>query len=896
MSVRARLHSWWKALAHRSRLEEDLEAELHFHVESYAEDLIRTGISRGDALRRARVELGGVALQKEKCRSSLGLEGWDDLRADLRYALRQLRRAPAFTTTVLLVLALGIGANAAMFSVIDRTLLRWLPYHRPGRLVILGVTNDKGKPGLLFVADVEQWEHQAQSLAGLGYYDEDSMFAEVPGGGSRGLPAIHVSANFFGLLGVSPAVGRGFLPEEQTPGREKVVVLSEPVWRDLFAADPAIVGKQVRLNDEPYQVIGVMPRHFLFPATDTHPQIWVPVAVSSDSLKRVITAPRYSVIARLRDGVTSAATEAELSAIEKSLAPLYPRTLASLAPSRVQATIYRDTLVRDASPALRALLVAVTIIWLIACANVANLILARGMARQREIAVRGALGASRLRIIRQLFTESLLLSLAGAIAGLLLSQTVLYFFSKSLATKLNLPEHLAPNPAVLMALLALSFVSALLFGLFPAWLAARTPIDHSLRQSSTAAGQDRSRHRMQQAMVVAEIGLSLVLLMSCGLLLRTVFALRRVPLGFRTDHVLLVQPTVPAYKYRNVDRTRVVYRPLLERVQHMNGVQAASLTTVVPLRKSFESKITLNLSRGKGAPAPGEPIEAKLMAAGPELQDVLGFHMYQGRFFNEQDTFDSPPVAVVNRAFANWYAPDGDIIGHFKLGFGLKDRTATVVGVMDDFRQASIERPSMPEIDFCTNQLREGDGFYQPTMQAHIELALRTTKDPRTIIADLRRVMTEVNPDLQSVTIDTMDQVVEDSLGGQLLAAHLLELFAGSALVVALAGLYGLLIYLVTQRTQELGVRLALGAQRRDIISMLLLEAGRLLLAGAAIGTALAYFSGRLLAGFLYGVSTHDARTLLAVTGVLLFCGLAAAYLPARRASRVEPMEALRGE
>jgi predicted permease len=894
MSVLSRLRSWWKAVVHRPQMETELERELRFHVESYAADLMRAGMSREDALRRARLELGTIAVQKENCRSSLGLRPWDDLRADLRYAIRQLWCAPAFTVTVLLVLALGIGANAAMFSVVDATLLRWLPYHRPGQLVSLNVADAKGESGWLFFADVEEWQRHNQTLAGLAYYGGNRKFAETPRDG-RDLPVIEVSANLFEVLGVSPVLGRGFRPEEQTSGREKIAILSEPVWRSLFAADPAIVGKQIKLDDEPYTIVGVMPRTFLFPADDTHPQIWIPVALTQDLQRRDFSAPSYSVIARLGDGVTIPRAEAELSGIQAHLARLNTMMAADKAPSRVQAAIYRDTLVKDARPALQALLVAVGIIWLIACANVASLMLARGMARQREIAVRGALGASRWRIVRQLFTESLLLSLAGATAGLALAQTALYFFSKSLTTKLNLPEHLTPNPAALTALLGLSVLSALLFGFFPAWLAARSPIEHALRQSSPQAGQSRGRHRLQQAMVVAEIGLSLVLLVGCGLLLRTVFALRRVPLGFRTDHVLLLEPQVPAYKFRGVDVTRAVYRPLLERVQHMNGVQAASLTTVVPLRRRFEARITFNLSRSQLPSAPVESIEAKLMAAGPELQDVLGFRMYQGRFFNQQDTADSPPVAVVNRAFAKWYAPDGNIIGRFTVGLA-KDRSATVVGVMDDFHQASIDKPSFPEIDFCATQLRAGDGFYQPTMQAHIELALRTTKDPAAIIPDLRRVMEEVSPDLQASTFDTMDQVVEDSLGSQLLAAHLLELFAGSALLVALAGLYGLLTYLVTQRTQELGVRLALGAQRKNIIEMLLLQAGRMLLAGAALGAGLAYSSSRVLAGFLYGVSPHDARSFLAVTALLLLCGLAAAYIPARRASRVDPMVALRGE
>jgi predicted permease len=894
MSIQARLRSWWKALAHRSRTETDLETELLFHVESYAEDLERAGMPHEEALRRARLELGAVVVQKEKWRSSIGLKPWDDLRADLRFAFRQLRRTPAFTVTVLLVLALGIGANAAMFSVVDVTLLRWLPYHRPSRLVSLGVTDAKGKPGWLFFADVEEWQRQARTLDGLGYYAEDSMFAESPGG-NRDLSAVRVSANLFQVLGVSPEMGRRFLPEEQITGQEKVVVLSEPVWKSMFAADPSILGKQLRLNEEPYTVVGVMPRGFLFPADEVRPQIWIPAAISENARKRDFSAPTYSVIGRLGDGVTIARAQAELSAIQKHLAPLYTQLLAENAPSAVEATVYRDTLVKDARPALQALLVAVGIIWLIACTNVANLMLARGMARQREIAVRGALGASRSRIVRQLFTESLLLSFAGATAGLALAQSALYLFSKALTTRLNLPEHLAPNAAVLIALLALSVVSAVLFGFFPAWLAARSPIEHSLRQGSPQAGQSRGRNRVQQAMVVAEIGLSLVLLVGCGLLLKTVFALRRVPLGFRTDHVLLLQPKVPPYKFRGVDVTRAVYRPLLERVQRMPGVRAASLTSVVPLRGRFAARITLALTRSPQSKGPVEMIEARLKAAGPELQEVLGFRMYQGRFFNEQDTADAAPVAVVNRAFAKLYAPDGNIIGRFSVAL-TKERKAVVVGVMDDFHQASIDQPSFPEIDLCAAQLREGDGFYQPTMQFHIELALRTTQDPATLIPELRRVMAEVSPDLQASVIDTMDQVVEDSMGSQLLAAHLLELFACSALVVTLAGLYGLLMYLVTQRRQELGVRMALGAQRRSIMQMLLLQAGRLMILGAAIGLALSYFSSRIVANFLYGVGPHDARTMASVTGLLLLCGLMAAYVPARQASRVDPIEALRGD
>jgi predicted permease len=559
----------------------------------------------------------------------------------------------------------------------------------------------------------------------------------------------------------------------------------------------------------------------------------------------------------------------------------------------VDVTSYRYTLVEHARPALIALIAAVAVIWLIGCANIANLMLARGMARQREIAVRGALGASRWRIVRQLFTESMVLSVSGTLLGLVLAQGTLHIFQTVLSAKLNLPLDLSPSSAVLLALLALSAASAILFGFFPALLAVRMPLEFALRQSSAQAGVSRHRHRLQHAMVVIEVGLSLVLLVACGLLLRTVFELRRVPLGFRTHHVMLLEPKLPQYKTHGVDVTRAIYRPLLERIQQMNGVEAAAITTTVPLRHSFES--TISFSTNSSEKQPGTEFNAKLMASGPDLQKVLGFRMYQGRYFNEQDTADSQPVAVVNRAFANAYAPDGNIINKFKLGIG-KGRMANIIGIMEDFHQTSVDQPAMPEIDLCAAQLVPTDGFYQPTLQAHLELAIRTSVAPQVFVPELRRTMIAMDADLEASKIETMDQVVEDSFGNQKLAAQLLEVFAATALLVALSGLYGLLSYLVSQRTRELGVRLALGAQRRNIMGMLLGQAGRMLFAGAATGLILAYASTRLLARFLYGVKPQDASTMAAVTVLLLVSGFVAAYLPARKAAHVDPMLALRGE
>jgi predicted permease len=894
MSAGSRVRSWWKALRDRHRAESDVESELRFHIESYAADLVRSGVEREEALRRAKAELGSVAAQKDEWRASIGLRVWDDLRADVRYAFRQLRSAPAFTATVLLVLALGIGANAAMFSVIDATLLRWLPYSRPSEILSLTAVDAKGTPSFAAYADFEEWQRQSHTLSSVACYMPNSAYVKAAGDDQM-VSAPAVSSDFFTVLGTTPAMGRGFIADEQLPGKGKVVVLSDRAWQTMLRADPDIVGKKVTINDIPYTVVGVMPPRFAFPIEDPTTQIWLPLETTPNYHQRNFNTPPCESIGRMQKGATLAAVRAELSAIQQRLAPLYGKEAASdLAPSRVEVTRYRDTLVKNARPALRALLLAVGIIWLIACANVANLMLARSMSRQREIAVRGALGASRWRLLRQLITESLMLSFAGSLAGLALAQLSLKIFEKALSSQLHLPEHLAPSATVLAALLVLSVLSAVVSGLLPAWLAARTPLEHSMRQGQQQSGGSRRRHQLQQAMVVAEIGLSLVLLIACGLLLRTVFALRRVPLGFRTDHVLMIQPKVPRYKYRGMDLNRAVYQPLLERVKQMNGVRSASLTTVVPLSKGFDSMITFYVGHGDKAAAPTR-IDAKLRAAGPELQDVLAFRMYQGRFFNQQDTADSQPVAVVNRAFARLYAPGGDVVEKTSIRLG-RQREAKIVGVMDDFHQAAIDEPSVPEIDFCAPQLKETDGFYQPTMQVHVELAVRTEKDPAKFIPDLRSVMTSVSPDLKGSVFATMDQVVEDAMGSQLLAAHLLEIFAGSALLVALAGLYGLLSYLVVQRRQELGVRLALGAPRGSIIQLVLKQAGWMLLGGAAIGALLAYFSSRTLAGFLYGVKPSDLWTMLVVSTVLLVSGMIAAYLPARRAAHVDPLEALREE
>jgi len=532
---------------------------------------------------------------------------------------------------------------------------------------------------------------------------------------------------------------------------------------------------------------------------------------------------------------------------------------------------------------------------------VACLMLARTAARRREMAVRSALGASRWGLIRQTLAEALLLSLIAGAAGLGLAMGALRFFEHSLTTQLDPNLNLNPDGRVLLALLALSLVSTMLFALVPARLASGVPVEQALRQDGAQAGTGRHQHRLQRVLVVSELALTLTLLVCCGLLLRTVFALRKVPLGFRTDHVYVIDLQLPRYKYAALDANATVYKPLLERLKLIPGVQSAAIATVAPLeQKSHAVELTLGISRYSKSETASTLIKATLRAGGPELQQVLGFGMARGRYFNAQDTPDTQLVAVVNSAFAKLYEPDNGDVGKFRLSMGAvngeKPRGFKIVGVVDDLHQVGIADPAMPEIDIDAAQLLPSDGFYPATLQGHAELILRSGRAAKSLEPDLNSVMRQFNGDLAESKISTMHQIVEDAMGSQVLAAHLLEALGGLALLVALAGLYSLLAYLVTLRTRELGLRLALGAQREDILSLVLRGAGVLLLSGTGIGIGVSLAAARLLHGFLFGVKQNDVPTLVVASLLLLLVGTFAAWLPARRASRLEPMEALRTE
>jgi predicted permease len=896
---------WLRKLFSRRQIYDDLSDEIQQHLEEKIEELVARGTSREEAAYQAKREFGNVALLEESGREAWAWPIFDSVLGEIGSALRQVKRSPGFAVTVIATLATGIGASTAMFTVVDQVLLRPLPYDNAEQLVEIKEAGKEGPSmfGAPFM-DLQKWREQSRTLQAVAFhtYDKPTCFLEGNAGPLQ-VNAPKVSTNLFTTLGVKPAMGRGFddsNADEFAETREtKTAVLSDVVWRDGFGGDSNILGKVIKVNGDSYTVVGVMPRGFQFPFNTEKPQVWIPIQLVDSDKTRTHDAKEYRIIARLKDSVGIDAAKAELRVIQAGVAKQYTDPNARENVTSVELQAYGDSVVEgNVKGALLALLAASGVLWLIACVNVTNLFLARATARQREIAVRAALGASQWRIVRQLLVEGLALSGAASVFGLGLASLTIKLFELELTSRLNFRVGFTPNVALMSSLLGLTVLSAVISSVWPALVAAKASIEPVLRQGGPQRG-GRSQHRARGLLVVTQVAMSMALLIACGLLLRTIFALKRVALGFRTDHVIVADMVIPAYKFDGKNMTTALYQPLVERVERMPGVQAASLTNAVPLGKRFPILVTLAANEQGPKAARKADLTAQFRAVGPGLQRVFGFSMLRGRFFSERDTPGSPPVVVVNRAFVKAYFGDGrdpgKILGERLLSYR-RGKPAEIVGVIDDERQSSVAEQSQPEIEVCIPQITPDSSFYRVTEGLAMNLALRTERDPNFFIPELREVLSSASPELAGSTFTTMDQVVNDSYGDQRIAARLLQIFAGSALLLCAAGLYGLLAYLVTQRTQEVGVRLALGAQRQQVLWLVMRQAGQILLVGSAIGLAVSLFSSRMLANFLYGVKAHDAVTLSAASLVLVGTGLAAAYIPARRAANVDPMQALRTE
>ncbi len=822
---------------------------------------------------------------------------------DVRYALRQLIKTPAFTLTALLTLALGIGVNAAMFSVVDQALLRPVPYPDPSRLVLMGRRADAGKSAgkNLGLPDVLDWRARSHSYNAIAYYT-----LQLPTlGGSQNpqlVPQVISSANLFDALGLHAAMGRLFVPEDETPGHGRVLVLSWNVWKNFFHQDRSIIGRAVPLNGVQYTVIGILPKDRSFP--ENADSMFSPLEVNNKDYQDRGSSFLIA-IGRLRAGVSLRQAQAESDRIYQQLVKEYGDK-ESGDPLAVE--LYQDSVTQDARPALLALSSAVIAVWLIACANVAGLMLTRANSRRREIAIRGALGAGRSRLMQQFLTESLLLSLSGGVLGLGIAALSLKLLSHYLGNAVRHGEDMHIDMVVCGYLLLASCVSAVLFGMIPGWHASHIPAQEGLREGSAASGTSRRQTFWRDSLVVGEIALTLALLIAGGLMMRTLWELRHTKLGFVPEHLVTTSFFLPQThgqfwvntddKQRNIVNS--FYKPLLANLHNTPGVELAAVSTKRALDTNFHGDMSIQMIGLPKMPHGQEP-RASASAVSADYFRTLGVPLLRGRFFDESDQPGHPGSVIVNDAFVRQILSGRQPLGmqiKMKDDDDPKDHTppVTIVGVVADSHQDTVGDVVRPEVEFDVEQLAPGDIMYSILAAYHGDLIVRARLAPAAALSTIEKEIHALEPEMALQNSESMEQVIDDSLSNQTLAARLLGIFGIAALAIAVAGIYGLLSYSVSQRTRELGVRLALGAQRGDVLWLVLRRACVLLGAGVGIGIAVSWATGSILRSFLYGLHAYDAATVLAVALLLGLCGIAASYLPARRAAAVDPIVALRME
>jgi predicted permease len=821
---------------------------------------------------------------------------------DLQYGIRQLRNAPVFALTAILTLALGIGVNAAMFSVVDQVLLRAMPFPRAGEVVQMAVQTESGSFAPTSLPDIRDWQARSHSFSKIAYFTE-----QVPTlGGTDNpklVPQVLSSANLFEMLEARPMMGRTFVPADGEAGHTTVVVLSAKLWREFYNGDRQIIGRTVPVNGAPHTVIGVMPEGFAFPANTGDSTIWTPLPVKDKEMQDRGSA-MLSVMGRMRPGVPLDDARREMNAIHEQLRKEYPKDEGT---NPVQVERYSDRMTGSVRPAILALDGAVFAVWLIACANAAGLLLARGNGRRREVAVRSALGAQRGRLVRQFLTESLLLALSAGALGLVLASLALRVLKQYLSNALIFGDQIHIDQKVCLYLFIASCVSAVVFGLVPALHASRVSPQEGLRDGAAASGTGRQQTRLRDGLVVGEIALTLTLLVAASLMVRTLISLRHTHTGFVASEVTTAEIYLPNHAAgfffaapaddKQATTIQRVYEPLLNRVRSMPGIQSAGLTTVRPLQGSLDFNMTVELNHHPKFER-STHADAQARATTGAYFGTMGIRLLQGRLFADTDSRDAQPVAIVNRTFVKRFLSNEDPIGQqVRLNDKGDRQWSTIVGVVDDSPQKTLAQAPLPEIHYNLEQLLPQDELYPILANFYMNVAVRSPLPSETVTRDLKRVVHDLEPDAAVYNMESMQQVIDDSLGNQILAVRLLGLFALAGLVIAVAGIYGLLAYTVSQRTRELGIRLALGAQREAIVWLVLRHALILLAIGLSIGAGLMAVSGRALTAWLgYKFSGYDLIAALAVVVLLAICGLAASYLPARRAAGIEPVAALRTE
>jgi putative ABC transport system permease protein len=806
---------------------------------------------------------------------------------DIRYGFRMLLKNPGFTLITVLALALGIGANTAIFSVVNTVLLRPLPYPNGERIVYIGEWSQQVPEMSVSYPNFTDWRAQQQTMEELAAFRSANYVLTGVGEPER-LDGRQVSAGFFNVLGVTPSLGRNFTPEEDKPGANPVVLISHGFWQRRLGADPAILNKQLQLNNESFTVIGVLPQTFEW---QSPVDVFVPVGLRSDQPNMASRGnhPGMYVLGLLKPNVSVEQARTEIKAIAERLAQQYPDTNAEQ--SAVLDSLQARA-VEDIRPALLILLAAVGFVLLIACANVANLLLARAASRSKEIAIRTALGAGRGRIIRQLLTESLLLSVMGGALGLLFAMWGIDALLAALPEDVPrlLVSGIGLNTPVLLFTLVVSVLTGLLFGLAPALQASKSNLNETLKDGGrTSAGA--GRQRVRSGLVVLEVALSLLLLVSAGLLIKSFARLQQTDLGFNPENVLTLRVPLPEARYKEYGQVENFWDELLQRVRALPGVQSAGLTRGLPMNGGIESGIMVE---GQESTNPKDMTVAVNLYAEPGYFKTMSIPLVSGRFISEQDTKDAPLVVMVDEMFVARFFPNADPIGkRLRIG-GDRAPLRSIVGVFKHMKHYGPDEEGRVEIYTPYKQI-PADSF--AAANRGLWLAVKTANDDPTSLAPaIRNEVSQIDRDQPISNIGTMEQIVAATVAPQKFATWLLAVFAATAMLLAAIGIYGVMAYSVTQRTHEIGIRMALGAGRRDVLRMVVLQGMRLAFIGVAIGLAGAFALTRLMASLLYGVSATDPLTYGGVSVMLAMVALLACLIPARKATRVDPMIALRYE
>jgi predicted permease len=880
-------------LMHRRQFDTDLEEEMRLHLELRQQQQIECGMAPDDARAAARRGFGNVTSLKEKSHMTWGWEWFEQLVEDIRYGLRMLGKSPGFTAVAVLTLALGIGANTALFSVVNGVLLNPLPYPHPDQIVTMaGWFPGYGESSISY-PDFRDWVRLNHVFSSLAAYRQDS-FNLTGQGEAEQITTMDVSASFFALLGVNPILGRDFSSAEDQLGGPPAVILSGGFWKMKFGSSQEIIGKTLNLDGTDYTVVGVVPENFYFCCSSTGfrlSDVYVPIGASKDPPVRDRRMISAWAVGRMKQGVTLAQARADMDGVARSLGVAYPDTDKD---TGIVVTPLEQVMVRYIRPYLLVLLAAVGFVLLIACVNVANLLLARSTGRGREFAIRAALGASQGRVIRQLLTESVLLAMTGGAVGLLLASWGTRAALAALPSVLPRTSDVRLDPRVLLFTLVISLAAGVLFGLAPALKTAHPDLHETLKEGGR--GASGARYRAQNIFVVVEMALAVVLLIGAGLTIRTLVGLWSVSPGFDPHNVLSFRVGFPP-SISNADAStiRASLRQFTEKIASVPGVSAVSLTTGA---KPLDHESGLIFWR-EGQPKPPNEVSmpyALWYRVGPDYLKVMKIPLLRGRFLTAQDDANSPGVCVIDENFAQKFFGNEDPIGK-RLNFSLVyTQPLQIVGVVGHVKQYGLDETanSPMQAQFYMSPLQLPDDQLKTWAVSATGYVIRTQDSPSAFAGAVRDALLEFDSKAALYQPETMDTIIARSLAARRFAMILLAVFAALALVLASIGIYGVISYIAGQRTHEIGLRMALGAQRSHVLKIVLGQGARLALLGVVIGLAAAAGLTRLMTTILYGVSATDPLTFSAVAIVLTLVALVACYIPARRAMRVDPVVALR--